>query len=46
MGSEVTNCYVIGHVGGDVGRIDSGLSPFFSYFRGEGMVLGAENMVH
>ena len=45
-GSEFTNCYVIVHVGGDIGRIVSGISPFFPHLRAEGMVLGTKNVVH
>ena len=45
-GSEVTNCYVIVHVGDDVGRIVSVISPFSSHFCTDGIVLGTKNVVH
>ncbi len=45
-GSEVTNCYVTVCVGGNVGRIASGIPPFLSHFRAEGMILGTNNVVH
>ena len=46
QGSEVTNYYVIVHVGGNVGRIASGISTIISHFHAEGMVLGRKNVVH
>ena len=45
-GSEFTDCYVIVNVGGDVGRIASGVSPFISHFRVEGMVWDTKYVVH
>ncbi len=45
-GSEVINCYIIVHFGGDVGRIASGIPPFVLHFRAECMLLGTKNVVH
>ena len=45
-GSEVTNCYVTVHVGGDVGRIAFGISLYSSHYRADGMVFGTKIVVH